>query len=95
MYYLATEDSFVPGLLLKRYLQIDQDKIDIDSELNLKDEEIPMCPRKKRRHQNHIVIVTLKDISQETGEDYNFLLNCCNPDRSLSLHGRHHKVEAP
>ena len=83
MYYLTKEDSFVPGLLLKRYLQIDQDKIDIDSELTLPVEEIPMHPRKKRRHQNCIVTVTLKEISQETGEDYNYLLNCSNPNRTL------------
>ena len=83
MYYIMKEDSFVPGLLLKRYLQIAQDKIDIDSELNLPDEEIPTHLRKKRRHQNCIVTVTLKDTSQNTGEDYNFLLNCSNLNRSL------------
>ena len=83
MYYLTKNDSFVLGLLLKRYLQMDQDKIDIYSELSLPVEEIPIHPRKKRRHQNHLVTVTLKEISQETGEDYNYLLNCSNPNRSL------------
>ena len=85
MFYLTKDESSVPWLLVKRYLKIDQEKIEIDSALDIHDEEVPLRPKKKRRHQNRIVTVTLKDISQETGQDYNSLLNCSNPDRPLYL----------
>ena len=83
MYYLTMEDSFVPSLLVKRYLMIDQDEIKIDSDLTIETEEIPARPRKKRKHQNRIVSVTLKDISQHTGEDLDSLLNSANQHRTL------------
>ena len=83
MYYLTMEDSFVPSLLVKRYLMIDQDEIKIDSDLTIETEEIPARPRKKQKHQNRIVSVTLKDISQHTGEDLNSLLNSANQHRTL------------
>ena len=73
----------MPSLLVKRYLMIDQDKIKIDSDLTIETEEIPARPRKKRKHQNRIVSVTLKDISQHTGEDLNSLLNSANQHRTL------------
>ena len=48
MHHLTKEDSFVPGLLLKQYLQIDQDKIEIDDALDIQPDEVPIHPRKKR-----------------------------------------------
>ena len=47
MYYLTKEDSCVPGVLVNRYLKIDQEKIEIDSALDLADEEVPVHPKKR------------------------------------------------
>ena len=63
MYYLTMEDSFVPSLLVKRYLMIDQDEIKIDSDLTIetrntckatKEAETPKsnCFSHIKRHQS-------------------------------------------
>ena len=43
----------------------------------------PIIRRKKRRHQERIVSVTLKDLSQECGEDLNAILNSAKQNRNL------------
>ena len=84
MYYLTMDDSFVPSLLVKRYLQVDKQKIDITSELDTGTEDMPPpCPCKKRKHQSCTVTITLKDICKETGQDMNTLLNSSNPNCGL------------
>ena len=64
MYYLTMEDSFVPSLLLKRYLMIDRHEIKIDSDLTIenrrntckatKEAETPKlnCFSHLKRHQS-------------------------------------------
>ena len=84
MYYLTMDESFVPSLLVRRYLQVDKQDIEITAELDTPAEDLPPPrPRKKRKHQSRSVSVTLKDICKETGQDMNTLLNCSNQNRGL------------
>ena len=46
-------------------------------------QEEPIIHRKKRRHQKRIVSVTLKDLSQECGEDLNAILNSAKQNHNL------------
>ena len=43
----------------------------------------PIIRQKKRRHQKRIVSVTLKDLSQECGEDLNAILDSAKQNRNL------------
>ena len=50
MYYLLLEESFVPDLLVKRYLKLDNQSAGADIEVDIPDPPPPR-PRKKRKQQ--------------------------------------------
>ena len=80
MYYITKESSSAPALLVRRYLSLDQKTTKIEMELV---QQEPIIHRKKRRHQKRIVSVTLKDLSQECGEDLNAILNSAKQNCNL------------
>ena len=104
MHYLLLEESFVPDLLIKRYLKLDTQSTGADIEVDIPDPPPPR-PRKKRKQQKRIVSVSICDINASAGEDLNALLNCANPNRNLyqwfkeemvmegTLKWRHHENE--
>ena len=82
MHYLLLEESFVPDLLVKRYLKLDNQSTGADIEVDIPDPP-PLRPRKKRKQQKRIVSVSIHDINASAGEDLNALLNCANPNQNL------------
>ena len=77
VHYLLLEESFVPDLLVKRYLKLDNQSTGADIEVNIPDPPPPR-PRKKRKQQKRIVSVSIHDINASAGKDLNALLNCAN-----------------
>ena len=80
MYYITKESSSAPALLVRRYLSLDQKTTEIEME---EVQQEPIIRRKKRKHQKRIVSVTLKDLSQECGEDLNAILNSAKQNCNL------------
>ena len=81
MYYITMESSSAPAVLVKTYLSIDSK--DTHQDIQLQEVKKPIIRRKKRKHQKRIVAVTLKDLSQECGEDLNSILNSAKQNRNL------------
>ena len=82
MYYITMDSSSAPPLLVKRYLSID--KKEHHGEMQIDEVEYqPIVRRKKRKHQKRIVQITLKDLSQDCGEDLNSILNSAQQNRNL------------
>ena len=82
MYYITMDSSSAPPLLVKRYLSLDRRHEDGDIQFQ-EPENQPIFCRKKRKHQKRIVTVTLKDLSEDYGQDLNSLLNSGKQNRNL------------
>ena len=79
------DSSSAPPLLVKRYLSLDRRHEDGDIQFQ-EPEDQPIVRRKKRKHQKRIVTVTLKDLSEDSGQDLNSLLNSAKQNRNLYHH---------
>ena len=83
MYYLNMEASSAPALLVKRYLAVDNKELQSEMTAEDVEPEEPVIRKKRRKHQQRIVSVTLKDLSESCGEDLNAILNSAQQKRNL------------
>ncbi|MCG8621712.1 MAG: hypothetical protein MJE68_06895 [Proteobacteria bacterium] len=104
MYYLTAEGTNSPYLHVKHYLSLDVKSTDVLFESETSDEQ-HIRKKRKRTHQKRVVKITLRDISEASGEDLNSILNSAKSNRNLyerfkeqlvlegSIKWRHHDQE--
>ena len=83
MYYINMEASNAPALLVKRYLAVDNKELESEITAEHVEPKEPVIRKKRRKHQQRIVSVTLKDLSKSCGEDLDAILNSAQQKRKL------------